>query len=167
MKVLIIIDVQNIFVNDKNKFIINGIRSLLSAGIFDKIIFTVFINNRDSSFVKYLHWNKAFRSKDTDIVDDLKPYSKILVERSTFSAFGGKDIFSHIGKNDQLYLCGLDTDACVLATAYEGIDLGFDIKIIEDLIFSTNRVMHNFGFKIMKRNIPNVLIRTKSVILQS
>lgn len=163
MKILIVIDVQNVFVNEKNKFIVNGIKSLIESDKFDKVIFTVFINNEKSSFVKYLNWNKAFRSEGTRIVEDLRSFSDIIIERSTFSAFGAKEILNYISKEDEIYLCGLDTDACVLATAYEGIDIGFDIKVIDDLIFSVNEEMHAIGMNVMRRNIPNILINSKSI----
>ncbi|HCR80872.1 MAG TPA: hypothetical protein DIV47_00085 [Candidatus Pacebacteria bacterium] len=30
-------------------------------------------------------------------------------------------------------MCGIDTDACVLASAYEAFDLGYEVKVLKDL----------------------------------
>ena len=55
--------------------------------------------------------------------------------KNTYSAFKAPRLKKFIKKNDiqELYLCGINTDACVLASAFEAFDLGYNYKIIDDL----------------------------------
>ena len=38
----------------------------------------------------------------------------------------------------KIYLCEVDIDACVLASAYDGFDLGYDIKVLKDYSLSSS-----------------------------
>ncbi|AJI50687.1 isochorismatase family protein [Francisella tularensis subsp. holarctica] len=37
---------------------------------------------------------------------------------------------------NKIYLTGIDIDACVLASAFYGFDLGYDIEILQDFCLS-------------------------------
>jgi nicotinamidase-related amidase len=51
-----------------------------------------------------------------------------------------------------LVICGIDSDACVLATAFEAFDLGYHVKINFDLTYSSND-LHKAAQLIAERNI--------------
>ncbi len=53
---------------------------------------------------------------------------------------------------EELHLCGIDTDACVLATAYDAFDLNFRVKVLFDLCYSRYHVEDTLE-KIILRNI--------------
>lgn len=59
-KAIVIIDVQNIFINNKTKDIPKKIADHLENNKYDYIIFTRFINDKNSQIYKKLKWNKCF-----------------------------------------------------------------------------------------------------------
>lgn len=54
----------------------------------------------------------------------------------------------------KLFLCGLDTDGCILASAYEGFDLNYDIEILRDLCLShSGNELNNSALDIIEKNL--------------
>lgn len=136
-KALIVIDVQNYFVNEKTKKIPRKIANFIRNKKFDFVLFTRFINNKSSNFYKILNWKKCLTSPDTDIHRDFSQFVKSgnLFEKATYSAFKSKKLTRFLKSKgiDELFLCGIDIDACVLATAFDAFDLGYKIHILKDL----------------------------------
>lgn len=71
MKYLLIVDVQNGFINDKNSKIVPNIEKLVKSLDFDEIIVTKFINKPDSQYFKQLNWQKMTSSPDIDLAFNL------------------------------------------------------------------------------------------------
>ena len=65
-----------------------------------------------------------------------------------------------IPKDSEIYLCGTDYDACVLAIAYQLFDNGFAPKIISSCIGSASRNPIDKGIveRIMTRNFEKTSI---------
>lgn len=156
-KAIVIIDVQNIFINDKTKHIPKKIANHLENNDYDFIIFTRFINNKESQIYKKLKWNICFDSPDIDIHPDLRKYSNSCntFDKITYSIFKQEKLIKLFKEENinNIYLCGLDSEACVLASSFEGFDLGFNIIILKDLIETSYRdyKLHNYVIKIMER----------------
>ena len=122
MKYLIVVDMQN-------DFITGALGSKLAEAIvpnvvekvknFDgKIIFT-----RDTHFADYMNTQEGKNLpvehciKDTDgwqICDELKPYVNEVVDKVTF---GSVELPKLITDADEIELCGLCTDICVISNA--------------------------------------------------
>ena len=158
-KILAVIDAQNMFVKRKNKEfnerIIKNIKKAIPK--FDEVVFFRYINTKDSGLYRILAWKKAFRGKGIEIVDELKPFAKKVYDRDTFSIFKIKE-FVEYAKNKEVWLAGFDSDACVLASAYEAIDLGIKIKISEKLLGAGIQRLHKGAIKIFRRNFRNIWI---------
>lgn len=61
---------------------------------------------------------------------------------------------------NEVYICGLDTDACVLATAIGLFDNLIAPIVLEDYCFSTGGEQYNeAGLKCLERTISKALIR--------
>lgn len=81
---------------------------------------------------------------------------KNIFTKTSYSIFKSKWFNEYLEKNKitSLYLCWVDTDACVLASAFEAFDLGFDIKIIKELSYSgSGKNLHNSAIKIIEHCI--------------
>ena len=53
----------------------------------------------------------------------------------------------------KIYLCGVDIDACVLASAYDGFDLGYDIEVLKDYSLSISGIeLEEPTIKIIEKN---------------
>lgn len=159
MKTLLIIDVQKGFINENNRQMLKSIENIV--GQFDTIIATQFVNNENSQYVKLLNWNAMLEPEETDFAFKLPKETQIIKKTSyglpddVFDKQGlmvGKDIV--VPKGSEIYLCGTDYDACVLAVAYQLFDNGFAPKIISSCIGSSSRnpIDKKVIEKIMSRN---------------
>ncbi|MBI4440325.1 cysteine hydrolase [Candidatus Woesearchaeota archaeon] len=137
---LIVIDVQNYFVNDNTKILPQKIAEFIDGSDFDFVLFAKFVNKEDSNLFKILDWRECTSSPYIDIHPTLSKFvnKNNVFEKSTYSIFKSKKFTKFLQNNNitKLFLCGIDTDACVLASAYDGFDIGYDIKILKDLCLS-------------------------------
>lgn len=152
-KAIVIIDVQNIFINNKTKDIPKKIVNHLINNKYDQILFTRFINDKKSQIYKKLKWNECFNSPDIDIHSSLKEYvnQNNTFDKNVYSIFKQKELLK-LFKENNIYLCGLNSDACVLASAFEGFDLGFNIEILKELTatFHGSDNLHKHVIEIME-----------------
>lgn len=155
---LIILDLQNCFITDKTKFLPQKIKKHIETQKYDFIVFSKFINSESSNFVKKLNWNKYKKSPDIDFVNELYKIAlkNHIFEKSTYSIFKAKKFANFLNQNkiSKLFFCGLDLDACVLASAFEAFDLGFDFEILYDLSGSSAKInINNSAKQIINRNL--------------
>ena len=127
MKFLIVVDMQNDFIS-------GSLGSKLAEAIvptnvvekvknYDgKVIFT-----RDTHFVDYMKTQEGRKLpvehcvKDTtgwEICDELKPYVETVIDKITFGSVDLPNIIKDFGKEiEEIELCGLCTDICVISNA--------------------------------------------------
>ncbi len=134
---LVVIDVQNYFVNDKTKGLPAKIAAFIENNKFDYVLFTQFVNKENSSFVKLLNWRKCFSSPDIDIHRSLAKYitPENTFKKTAYSVFKAIGFTDFLKKQNisKLFLCGLDIDSCVLASSYDAFDLGYEVKVLKHL----------------------------------
>ena len=157
MKYLIVVDMQN-------DFITGTLGSKLAEAIvpnvvekvknFDgKVIFT-----RDTHFADYMQTQEGKNLpvehciKDTDgwqICDELKPYVNEIVDKITF---GSVDLPQMITDADEIELCGLCTDICVISNAMILKATFPEVKITVDsnCCAGVSVVSHNTALNAMK-----------------
>ena len=155
---LIILDLQNCFITDKTKSLPQKIKKHIETQKYDFIIFSKFINSESSNFVKKLNWNKCKNSPETDIAPELSEIAlkNHIFEKGTYSIFKSKQFVDFLSQNkiSKLYFCGLDLDACILASAFEAFDLGLDFEILYDLSGSSAKIdIDDSAKQIIKRNL--------------
>lgn len=122
MKALIVIDMQNGFMNHENFVKLKEkINNLLAENIYDKIFYTKFINKENSLYRKYLNWHKLSNTFDQDICVNIVD-SSIIFEKYGYG-LNQKDLnyIKNLGINS-IDICGLQTDACVFAIAFQLFD---------------------------------------------
>jgi len=158
---LIVIDVQNFHINSKTSELPKKIDELIKSHQFDYILFTQFINKKNSNFVKKLQFKKMFNSLDVDIHKSLQKYLKNnnVFTKTSYSIFKSDKFVRFLKANriKKLFLCGFDYDACVLASAFEAFDLGYDVRVLTDLTLSHthenfNKAANIIVNKIFKKN---------------
>jgi len=161
---VLIIDVQNFFINTHTEELPKKIFDHLSNTEYGVILFTKFVNNPNSNFVKMLKWDKCSAVPDTDICKDLSCFVKSdnTFEKSTLSAFKNQKLVRLLRnkKIKKLYICGTDSEACVLSSAFEAFDLGFEVHTLKNLCASTNgKVFHDYAKAIIEKNIEPAEIK--------
>lgn len=157
-KALLVIDVQNYFMNEHTRGLPGRIAAYLRHHPYSVVLFTQFINDAGSSFQKIFGWANCRSPPDTDLHPAMAPWIKAnnVFTKNGYSAFKSKALRSFL-KNEaisEIDVCGTDTEACVLVSAFEGFELGFRIKVLHELCASTNGAeFHNYGRAILQRNL--------------
>ena len=134
MKKLLIVDMQKGFINNNNAFLVKNIENLMKNGNFDQIVATRFVNHKNSQYEKFLNWTKLSDQESQSFAINLPEYAKVC-EKSSYGMRGG-DLACAINENDEVYLCGTDHDACVLAIAYQLFDYGVQPHIVMNCVGS-------------------------------
>lgn len=91
-----------------------------------------------------------------ETVDPLKNYldAESCVEKIHFSSFqepSFKSLCQNTNKQ-QFILAGIETHVCVLQSALEMSEAGFDVFVVVDAVSSRNKVDHECGLKRMQQN---------------
>ncbi len=167
-KAILVIDVQLFFINRFTKEIPKKIAQLINRNIFNKVYFFKFVNNRQSNWYK-AGWKRMMDSSETDIVPELKHFSndKNTFTKNSYSVFRVKE-FNKILKEEKitkLFICGLDTHACIYTSAHEAYERGYDVKVISDLCAASHgKKYHLFALDLFGKNMgDNVLITSKNI----
>jgi len=138
-KALLAVDVQNYFVTENAVGIPQKIAWYIEEeqSQYDVVLFAKFRNDPESNFHTLLGFTEVTQSPATDIHDLLQPFiaNDTVFEKTTYSAMKSKPLLEYLQTHNiqALDICGISFDACVLATAYDAFDLGYTIKILENL----------------------------------
>lgn len=152
-KLLLVIDVQKSFINENTKSYIKKIIELIEAKEYERIAFTKFINSKDSIWYKKLNYKGCMTEENQSIMIDTK--NNKVFEKDIYSAFN-KELVEYIEENNigQIYLCGFDTDACVLKTALDLFENNYEIYVLKDYCMcSAGQKIHNETIENLKRLI--------------
>jgi len=167
---LLVIDVQEDFVNKSTKRIPIKIRDFLKTHKFDYVFFFKFVNDKKSNWEKVFKWGKMLKDSETKIVPELKLFlrkNNVFIKNAAFSVFTVKKFNNCLKKNKikKLFMCGFDTHACVLASALEAFSKGFDVKVIEDLCGASHgESYHKSAINILKVNLGrSTVIKSKNL----
>lgn len=152
-KMLLVIDLQKSFINPNTEFLISKIDSLVNSGSYDLVVFTKFINDNDSMWVKKLNYKGCISLEDRKIMIDTK--DNIVLEKSLYTAYSDNLInLINLFKIDEVHLCGIDTECCVLKTAFDLFENGYDIKVLSGYSACTHGEESNKNaLDIIARNI--------------
>lgn len=152
-KLLLVIDVQNDFINAETKEYVDKIQNLIDSQTYDEVAFTKFINNKDSLWFKKLNWNGCMTKEGQAIAIDTKDYK--VFEKTIFSALND-EVKKYIKENEigEIYLCGFETDACVQKTAIDLFENGYTVYVLKDYCMTHVGVdTHNVIIENLKRLI--------------
>lgn len=150
---LLVIDLQNAFINQNTEKVPSKIEETIASNQYDDVAFTRFVNYEDSLYIKKLNWRGCLSEEDKTIVINTKDYQ--VFDKSIYSSVT-KEFIEYIHKNQitEIYLCGINTDCCVLKTALDLFELGYNVYVLENLCGSTYGMeRHNQAIDILKRNI--------------
>ena len=155
---LLIVDVQRYFMKDAPKDLPQRIVNHVNAINYDYVVLTKFKNRPDSNFVESLKWDKCDSDKDAELPEEFVGIAtpKNTFTRATYSAFKTTGLHDYLQERhvERLIICGVDTDACVLASAFEAFDLGYHVKIDFSLTFSSND-LHEAARLIAEKNLQS------------
>lgn len=162
-KALVVIDIQRGFITKLTDKIPLKVRKFIlkKKGKYSSIIFTKYVNHKNSNFVKILNLKGFMEDRETAIVDELKDFVNKgnLFKKYTYGSFVDDKLLKHLKKNKikQVDLAGIDTENCVLTFARDAFDRGFKVVVLKNLTGShSSMALHKSALEIIKRNIGNV-----------
>ena len=149
-KVLLIVDMQKGFIN-KNEYsnLINKINNLIKRNTYNYYIFTKFINKTDSFYVKKLNWKNLISEESQKICVTI-PKNSLIFEKFGYGLNESqiKKIKEIVFTDNQIDICGLQTDACVYAIS---------IQLFDNLIFP-NILINYTATSNNNENVKSMLI---------
>lgn len=160
---LLVVDVQNYFINKNTQHVPGNIKKLIEENRWPVIVFSRFINSPDSQFVKQLEFSGCMRPPYSEIVDDLKPWVKKdnIFSKCSFSVFTNPDFKRYLKENkiNELVICGLDTDYCVLADAFNAFDQGYKVSVVADCSgsFISGNTGHLAALDIIRKSLGKII----------
>lgn len=144
---------QKGFINKNNTHIVDKINNYLKTNAFDFIFYTAFINSLNSPFVKILNYKNMIDRDEQNFVVDIVPNSTIF-EKEGYGLT--QEMITVLKDNNiqEIELCGTDTDACVMAIAYNLFDNNIRPIIKSELCATSsfNNSIHTNSLEIMKRS---------------
>jgi len=98
-----------------------------------KIVFSKFVNDKDSLFEKQLNWTEFQNEEDKKLFSELRASNNIEFEHNGYTVIN-EALLQFIKENKiiKVYLCGIYTDVCITKTAMDLFDKGIETFVIED-----------------------------------
>jgi len=120
-------------------------------------VFTRYFNYVGSPYERLIGWTAMAHAPDTELVPELAPHvgQSPVVDKCIYSLFTqeGTQLVDEHGWTD-LYICGIDTDSCVLKTAVDAFERDLTPWIVEDACAShAGSESHNAGLLVARRFI--------------
>lgn len=117
-RLLLVIDVQNDFINEHTKNTLTKIKELVDSNKYDLTAFTRFINDENSIWYKKLNYKGCITKEGQSIAIDTK--NNKVFDKTVYTAVNDA-LKNYIRENNisEIYLCGFDTDACIQKTAID------------------------------------------------
>ncbi len=153
---LLIVDVQEGFRNEHTKAIPALVQELQYD--YEYVFATQFINpGKGHQFVEWLEWERFMKgSKDVKLAFKLRDGGKI-IKKNTYNSCVDTNFLESLSSMeiDEVHICGIDTDICVLASAVGLFDNGrFKPVVLSKYCAShAGKDYHDAALKILRRYI--------------
>ncbi len=160
MSLLIVVDMQEVVARD-TLWHLPGVRDLLPAIIQlteaygDDVAYSRHVPPADGGHGAWKRFYENWKELDEDpsnwdLMPELAGRPGIHAAKSTYSVFGAPELRALLDR-DELVLCGVETDCCVLATALEAIDRGVPVTVVEDAVASPSAAGHEGALALFRR----------------
>lgn len=128
--ILVLVDAQNGFLKSDETFHLRKeLTKLLELEVFSNVLATKFVNSANSPFARLLGYAKMINAKDTEIPNSIDRHLSVVLQKETYTPnmdmlINELTVLNYGEKPDRVFLAGVDTDCCVLATAIGLFDNG-------------------------------------------
>ena len=161
MSLLIVVDMQEVVARD-TLWHLPGVRDLLPtitqlADAFgDDVAYSRHVPPADGGHGAWKRFYENWKALDEDpsnwdLMPELAGRPGIHAAKSTYSVFGAPELRAQLDRDDELVLCGVETDCCVLATSLEAIDRGVPVTVVEDAVASPSPAGHEGALALFRR----------------
>lgn len=140
MKIIILVDIQEGFINEALGKLPKAIEKHIASFDYDLVIATRFINKNDSLHKGEIKAKEmSVFSTKSKLVGPIDQIADIVIMKATYTCIT-PDVFKLLEKNEvkQVYLAGLNTENSILATAFDLFDRGIKPVILSHLCGTTS-----------------------------
>jgi nicotinamidase-related amidase len=90
-----------------------------------------------------------------------------MIDKTRYSAFAGTDLAIRLRERaiNEVHLTGVCTDICVLHTAVDAYNLGFDIVVHADAVASFNQTGHDWALQHFSETLGALVVRNGSYLI--
>jgi len=129
---LLIIDMQEGFRYQESESILPNLLKLKKS-FNGKIVFSKFVNDKNSLFKKQLNWIKFQNENNQKLFSELQASKNIEIQHNTYTILNDElKEFIKSNKITKVYLTGIYTDVCIIKTAMDLFDNDNKTFVIED-----------------------------------
>ena len=150
--ILLAVDLQNGFLTSPEcKAIVPKV--VANANQFYQVWATRFFN-RNPNFSRQVNWNEMVSGQETELDTTLTPVISKTFEKPSYSP--PSELIQALQSDTitTVAVCGIDTDACVMAAVLEVFDAGIETFVVSDGCASSGgQEYHESAIKLLKRNI--------------
>ena len=121
---------------------------------FSAVVATRFINPTGSMFEQLMGWTDLREPDETALHRLIEPRADHVITKTTYSNAAAVAEIAKQYKATQIWLCGIDTEVCVLQTASGLWDLGIHPVVLYDLCASTGgEQAHLNAYDVIRRTV--------------
>ena len=151
----LIVDMNQTFANPETLILAEKIFTHITKHINQgkiQIHATIQTNPEDSPFTTRLNWLKAKTPEEQQLLPPLNKIPTLNIHYKTGYSAAPHLPLSQI-KNSTVIIMGIDTDACIMATAFALFDQNINFHIAENYTTTTSRdrTLHNYALTIARR----------------
>ncbi len=163
---LLVVDVQNGFVNDNSKHVLKPINKLIEHWRSNNgtIVFSRFINPENGPWERLMGWHDCKAGSDTLLHPSLKRGDDFIISKHAYSSWQPE--VSELCEKlsfDTVALCGIDTDQCVLISAVDIFQAGLKPLVAADCCASSaGEKFHRAGLLLLERLVGKQQVLTSS-----
>lgn len=156
---LLIVDVQQGFINAATRHVPPRVAALQDE--YDRVYVTQFVNPADSPYRRWIDWQR-FAPGSADVQLAFSPRDDaVVIEKPIYSCV--TPTFLDRLRNDrvdEVHLCGIATDNCVLTCAVDLFEAGVRPVVLADFCASHGGAdFHTWGLAILERLIGKAQVR--------
>ncbi len=154
---LLVVDVQNGFVNEHTRHIIDAVNRLIGAflGRGEPVAFTRFVNTPGSGYARWIDWTRFMHGPENDLHDAVDAGAGKVFIKHGYTAFTPEfETFVGAQRVERLVLCGIATDGCVLKSAVDAFERDIEPVVVTDACAShAGSETHEAGLLLLGRFI--------------
>ena len=152
---LLVVDVQEGFVNPDTKATAEKIKDVLEGEVFESAVFTRFRNAENSPYREILDWNKMTSPEECQIWSGIKERAHDVFDKFSYTALTPEFKARLSAESvERIFIAGFDTDCCVALTAAGLFELGVKAVVLADYCFSNGGLQsHEAGLTVLGRMV--------------
>lgn len=161
---LLVVDVQNGFVNEHTRHVIEPVNALIHA-FTDRgapVAFTRFVNVKGGGHERWIGWGRFMEEPENALYGALEADDHPVFVKHGYTAFTPEfeGYIDGLGI-ERLVICGIATDGCVLKSAVDAFERDIEPVVVTDACAShAGEAVHEAGLLLLGRFIGKGQLRS-------